>query len=97
MFYEEVIGKRQVTAVNLPDNMTKYYHVLDLTVNRHAKAFTKKMYQIIRKRNSSPIECWYTNRGRKCDILAGCPLYARWVVKLSFVAAWQLGRTAKTP
>ena len=32
MFYEEVIGKRQVTAVNLPDNMTKYYHVLDLTV-----------------------------------------------------------------
>ena len=37
-------------SVNVPANMTKYYQVLDLTVNKYAKAFTRKKFNE-----------WYTN------------------------------------
>ena len=39
---KEVIEKHNFVVVNVPGNMTKYYQVLDLTVNKYAKAFTRK-------------------------------------------------------
>ena len=37
---KEVIEKHNFIVVNVPGNMRKYYQVLDLTVNKYAKAFT---------------------------------------------------------
>lgn len=39
---KDVIGKQNLIVVNVPENMTKYYQVLDLTVNNYAKASTRK-------------------------------------------------------
>ena len=39
---KEVIETHNLTVVNVPTNMTKYYQVLDLTVNKYTKAFTRK-------------------------------------------------------
>lgn len=39
---KDVIGKKNLIVVNAPENMTKYYQVLDLTVNNYAKASTRK-------------------------------------------------------
>lgn len=39
---KDVIGKQNLILVNVPENMTKYYQVLDLTVNNYAKASTRK-------------------------------------------------------
>ena len=41
---KEVIEKHNFIVVNVSGNMTKYYHVLDLTVNKYAKAFTRKKF-----------------------------------------------------
>ena len=41
---KEVIEKHNFIVVNVPGNMTKYYQVLDLTVNKYAKAFTRKKF-----------------------------------------------------
>ena len=38
---KEVIEKHIFIVVNVPGNMTKYDQVLDLTVNKYAKAFTR--------------------------------------------------------
>lgn len=39
---KDVTGKQNLIVVNVPENMTKYYQVLDLTVNNYAKASTRK-------------------------------------------------------
>lgn len=39
---KDVIGKQNLIVVNVPENMTKYYQVLDLTVSNYAKASTRK-------------------------------------------------------
>ena len=41
---KEVIEKHNFIVVNIPANMTKYYQVLNLTVNKYAKAFTRKKF-----------------------------------------------------
>ena len=41
---KEVTEKHNFIVVNVPGNMTKYYQVLDLTVNKYAKAFTRKKF-----------------------------------------------------
>ena len=41
---KEVIEKHSFIVVNVLGNMTKYYQVLDLTVNKYAKAFTRKKF-----------------------------------------------------
>ena len=38
---KEVIEKHIFIVVNVPGNMTKYDQVLDLTVNKYAKAFIR--------------------------------------------------------
>ena len=39
---KDVIGKKNLIVVNVPENMTKYYQVLDLTVNNYVKVSTRK-------------------------------------------------------
>ena len=41
---KETIERNNLIVVNVPANMTKYYQVLDLTVNKYAKEFTKKKF-----------------------------------------------------
>ena len=41
---KEVTEKHNFIVVNVPGNMTKYYQVLDLIVNKYAKAFTRKKF-----------------------------------------------------
>ena len=41
---KEVIETHNLIVVNVPANMTKYYQVLDLIVNKYAKAFTRKKF-----------------------------------------------------
>ena len=41
---KEVIEKHNFIVVNIPGNMTEYYQVLGLTVNKYAKAFTRKKF-----------------------------------------------------
>ena len=41
-FSREVIEKHNFIAVNVPGNITKYCQVLDMTVKKYAKAFTRK-------------------------------------------------------
>ena len=41
---KEVIETHNLIVVNVPGNMTKYYQVLDLTVNKYAKSFTRKKF-----------------------------------------------------
>lgn len=48
---KDVIGKQNLTVVNVPENMTKYYEVPDLTVNNYAKASARKKGLMNDKRN----------------------------------------------
>ena len=41
---KEVVEKPNFIVVNVLGNMKKYYQVLDLTVNKYAKAFTRKKF-----------------------------------------------------
>ena len=41
---KEIIEKHNFIVVNVPGNMTKYYQVLDLTVNKYAKTFKRKKF-----------------------------------------------------
>ena len=43
---KEVIKKHDFIVVNFPGNTTKYYQVLDLTVNKYAKTFTRKKFNV---------------------------------------------------
>ena len=79
----DVITKSNISVVNVPANMTKFYQPLDLTVNGHAKRFFK-----------SKFSAWYAdqiskqlNEGVKIDevdvkfrLTTMKPLHAQWVV-----------------
>ena len=41
---KEVTEKHNFIVANVPWNMTKYYQVLDLTVNKYSKAFIRKKF-----------------------------------------------------
>ena len=41
---KEIIEKHNFIVVNVPGNMTKYYQVLDLTVNKYVKTFKRKKF-----------------------------------------------------
>ena len=51
---KEVTEKHSFIVVNVPGNMTKYYQVLNLIVNKYAKAFTRKTFN---ERYAKEIHC----------------------------------------
>ena len=71
---KEVIEKDNFIAVNVPANMTKYNQVLDLTVNKYAKAFTRKKFNewYAKEINPSSIGCWDTVGRSRREVTAVC-------------------------
>ena len=81
----EVIEAHNLIVVNVPANMTKYYQVLDLTVNKYAKAFTRKKFnewyskEIKRQLDAGkPLE----EVDVKLRLSVMKPIHAQWMVEL---------------
>ena len=82
---KEVIEKHNFVVVNIPGNMTKYYQVLDLTVNKYAKAFTRKKFnewyaKEIHCQLDAKIPLEEVNVKLRLPVMR--PVHAHWMVKL---------------
>ena len=66
----EVIEKHNLIVVNIPANMNKYYQVLDLTVNKYGKAFTRRKFNKCNKANICTLDGWVEScqNSRCCKI-----------------------------
>ena len=81
----EVIETHNLIVVNVPANMTKHYQVLDLTVNKYAKAFTRRKFnewyakEINRQLDAgTPLE----QVDVKLRLSVMKPIHAHWMVEL---------------
>ena len=81
----EVIETHNLIVVNVPANMTKHYQVLDLTVNKYAKAFTRRKFnelyakEINRQLDAgTPLE----EVDVKLRLYVMKPIHAHWMVEL---------------
>jgi len=82
---KEVIEIHNLIVVNVPANMTKYYQVLDSTVNKYAKAFARKKFnewyakEIHRQLDDgTPLE----EVDVKLRLSVMKPIHAHWMVEL---------------
>ena len=82
---KEVIEKHNFIVVNVPGNMTKYYQVLDLTVNKYAKAFTRKKFnewyaKEIHRQLDAVISLKEVDVKLRLSVMK--PVHAHWMVEL---------------
>ena len=82
---KEVTKIHNLVLVNVPANMTKYYQVLNLTVNKYTKAFTRKKFnepfakEIHRQLDAGiPLE----EVDVKLRLSVMNPIHAHWIVEL---------------
>ena len=82
---KEVLEKHNFIVVKVPGNMTKYYQVLDLTVNKYAKAFTRKKFnewyaKEIHRQLDAVISLKEVDVKLRLSVMK--PVHAHWMVEL---------------
>ena len=82
---KEVIEKHNFIVANVPGNMTKYYQVLDLTVNKYAKAFPRKKFnegyaKEIHRQLGAGIPLEEVDVKLRLSVMK--PVHAHWMVEL---------------